>query len=72
LKLSNPSKLLISKKSKSRIASLVHLIGGFFQMGRGLQKPAHLSLLETRLQLTLFEKIPGGISSFDLNETQPT
>jgi len=30
LRLSHPSKLVISKKWKSRITSLVHSIGGFF------------------------------------------
>jgi len=58
LQLNNPSKLVISKKWKSRIALHVHLNLGFFQMGRGLQKPAPFSLPETRP--TLFGKSWGG------------
>jgi len=66
LKLSNPGKLVISKKWKSLIALLVHHARGLFPDGFSRQKPARLALPETRP--TLFRKIPGGI--FEQNETQ--
>jgi len=66
LKLSNPSKFVISKVWKWRIALLVHNARGLFPDGFSRQKPARLSLPETRP--TLFGKIPGGI--YEQNETQ--
>jgi hypothetical protein len=68
LKLGNPSKLVISKKWKLTIASLVHNARGLFSNGPRLsrQKPARLALPDTRP--TLLGKIPGGI--FELNESQ--
>ena len=54
------------KKSKSRIALLVHNVWGPFSDRSQRQKPARLVLLETRP--TLFEKIRRGI--FLQNETQ--
>jgi len=43
LKLSNPSKLVISKKWKSRIALLVNNDQGLFLNGFSRQKPARLA-----------------------------
>ena len=57
LKLSNPSKLEISKKWKSRIVLLVHNDWGLFPDGLSHQKPARLALPETRP--TMFGKIRG-------------
>jgi len=68
LKLSNPSKLVISKKWKSRIALLVHNARGLFPDvfpdGFSRQKPARLALPETRPPC--FEKSRGGF----LNKTK--
>jgi len=65
---------VFSKNSKSRIALLVHLIGGFFTDGSRASKGAAgnspdpvLALPEMRP--TLFKKIAGG--GFQINETQP-
>jgi len=66
LKLSNPSKLVVSKKWKSRIALLVHNARGLFSDGLEHQKPARLALPKTHP--TLFAKISGG--DFEVNETQ--
>jgi hypothetical protein len=66
LKLSNPSKLVISKKWKSRITLLVHNARGLFPDGLLRQKPARLALPATRP--TLFGKMSGG--GFELNKTQ--
>jgi hypothetical protein len=66
LKLSNPGKLVISKKWKSWIALLVHNARGLFPDGLSHQKPVRLALPETRP--TLFGKIPGG--GVEQNETQ--
>ena len=66
LKLSNPSKLVISIFWKSRIALFVHNARELFSNGFSRQKPARLALPETRP--ILFRKIPGGI--FEQNETQ--
>jgi len=58
LKLSNPSKLMISKKWKSRIVLLVtKCLGAFFQMV-WRRKPARFALPKARP--TLFEKISRG------------
>jgi len=65
LQLSNPSKLVISKKWKTRIALRVHNAWGFSPFERQNRKTAHLALPQTRP--TLFEKIPRG--GFELNET---
>jgi len=66
LKLSNPSKLVICTKWKSRITLLLHNARGLFPDGFSRQKPARLALPETRP--TLFGKIPGVI--FEQNKTQ--
>jgi len=64
--LSIPSKLVISKKWKPKIALLVHNARWLFSDGSYRQKSARLALSEMRP--TLFGKIPGFI--FELNETQ--
>jgi hypothetical protein len=66
LQLSNPSKLVISKKWKSRIALILHNAWVFSPDGLSRHEPAYLALPETRP--TLFGNIPGGI--LELNETQ--
>jgi len=66
LQLSNLSKLMISKKWKSRIASLVHNASGLSPNGLSRQKPARFALPQMRP--TLFGEVPVGI--FELNETQ--
>jgi len=60
LQLSNLSKLVISKKSKSRSLYLYRMPESFFIDGSHRQKPSRLALPETRLAL-----FPGGI--FELN-----
>jgi len=57
LYLINPSKLVVSKKLKSRIALLVHNAQGLFFDGLSRRKPARFALPETRP--TLSEKSRG-------------
>jgi len=64
LQLSNPSKLVISKKWKSRIALHVQNDWGRFSNGLSRQNQGRLALPEMRP--TLFLKIPGG----GLNQTK--
>jgi len=64
--MSDPSKLVIFQKWKSRIALFEHNAWEIFPDRSQRQKHARFALSETRP--ILFGKIPGGI--FERNETQ--